>query len=193
MISNFKKAYSASGIEIKDLLSIHPNVFGDDRGFFFESWNQKEWEDILKINNQSPVNFVQDNHSKSSKGVLRGLHFQKAPNQEVKLVRCINGAIWDVIVDLRPDSMTFLQWYGTNLTSSNRYMLYIPKGFAHGFITLQEDCEVIYFHSGFYCPEDDRTLLWNDKDIGIQWPLKPNHLSDKDKNALTLKILSKDL
>lgn len=169
------------------LIKLEPNV--DSRGFFSRIFCSKEFEK-LSLNS----NWVNINNSLSKyKSTLRGLHFQKAPNQEVKLVRCINGAIWDVIVDLRPNSMTFLQWYGTNLTSSNRHMLYIPKGFAHGFITLKEDCEVIYFHSGFYCPEDDRTLLWNDKDIGIKWPLKPNHLSDKDKNALTLKILRKDL
>ena len=168
------------------LIKLEPKI--DSRGFFSRVFCSKEFNQ-LSLN----TNWVNINNSLSTyKSTLRGLHFQKAPNQEVKIVRCINGAIWDVIVDLRPDSY-FLKWYGTNLTSSNRHMLYIPKGFAHGFITLKEDCEVIYLHSGFYSPKDDRTLLWNDKDIRIKWPLKPIHLSDKDKNALTLKILRKDL
>ena len=169
------------------LIKLEPII--DSRGFFSRVYCTKEF-DNLSLN----CNWVNINNSLSNyKYTLRGLHFQKAPNQEVKLVRCINGAIWDVIVDLRPDSVTFLKWYGTNLTSSNKNMLYIPKGFAHGFITLEEDSEVIYLHSGFYSPEDDRTLLWNDEDIRIQWPFKPHHLSDKDKYAPTLKMLRKDL
>ena len=197
MISNFKKAYSASGIEIKDLLSIHPNVFGDDRGFFFESWNQKEWEDILKINNQSPVNFVQDNHSKSSKGVLRGLHFQRNPISQGKLVRCINGEIFDIAVDLRKSSKTFAHWAGINLSDKNKNQFWIPEGFAHGFLTLSETAEVLYKTSNYWSRECEISILWNDPELKIEWPLesiKSNVLlSEKDKYAKNLSEINREI
>ena len=146
---NFNKVYSTSGEEIKDLLSINPKVFGDDRGFFFESWNQKSWEDILKINNQPTVNFVQDNHSKSSKGVLRGLHFQTNPIPQDKLVRCINGEIFDIAVDLRKASKTFGKWAGINLSDKNKTQFWIPE--IHTWILLYpETTEVLYKTSNYW-------------------------------------------
>ena len=194
---NFKKAYTKSGEEIKDLLYINPNVFGDDRGFFFESWNQKSWEDILKINHQPTVTFVQDNHSKSSKGVLRGLHFQKNPIPQGKLVRCINGEIFDIAVDLRKASKTFGKWAGINLSDKNKTQFWIPEGFAHGFLTLSETAEVLYKTSNYWSKECEISILWNDPDINIEWPLdliKSNILlSEKDKVAKKLCELNREI
>lgn len=197
MNTKFNKSYTTSGEEIKDLLSINPNVFGDDRGFFFESWNQKSWEDILKINNQPTVNFVQDNHSKSSKGVLRGLHFQKNPIPQGKLVRCINGEIFDVAVDLRKASKTFGKWAGINLSDKNKTQFWIPEGFAHGFLTLSETAEVLYKTSNYWSKECEISILWNDPEIKIEWPLdliKSNVLlSEKDKFAKKLAEINTEL
>ena len=197
MTCNFKKAYTSSGEEIEGLLYIHPNVFGDDRGFFFESWNQKDWEDILKINNQSPVSFVQDNHSKSSKGVLRGLHFQRNPNPQGKLVRCINGEIFDIAVDLRKASKTFGKWTGINLSDKNKNQFWIPEGFAHGFLTLSETAEVLYKTSNYWSRECEISILWNDPELKIEWPLesiKSNViLSEKDKYAKKLSQINREL
>ena len=197
MTSKFKKAYTSNGEEIKDLLFIKPNVYGDDRGFFFESWNQKDWEEILNINNQSRVNFVQDNHSKSSKGVLRGLHFQRNPNAQGKLVRCINGEIYDIAVDLRKASKTFGKWSGINLSDKNKNQFWIPEGFAHGFLTLSDTAEVLYKTSNYWRKECEISLLWNDPEIKIEWPLeliKSNVLlSEKDKYAKKLSQINKDL
>ena len=197
MTAKFKKLYSKSGEEIRDLLSIYPNVFGDDRGFFFESWNQKTWEDILKINNQSAVNFVQDNHSKSSKGVLRGLHFQRNPIPQGKLVRCINGEIFDIAVDIRKSSKTFGKWAGINLSDRNKTQLWIPEGFAHGFLTLSETAEVLYKTSNYWSKECEISISWNDPEINIEWPLesiKSNILlSEKDKFAKKLSELNREI
>ena len=193
----FNKAHTTSGEEIKNLLSIHPNIFGDDRGFFFESWNQKDWENILKTNNQSPVNFVQDNHSKSSKGVLRGLHFQKNPTPQGKLVRCINGEIFDVAVDLRKLSKTFGKWAGINLSDKNKNQFWIPEGFAHGFLTLSETAEVLYKTSNYWNKECEISILWNDPEIKIEWPLELINsnvlLSEKDKNSKNLSAIDREL
>ena len=193
----FNKAYATSGEEIKNLLSIHPNIFGDDRGFFFESWNQKDWEDILKANNQSPVNFVQDNHSKSSKGVLRGLHFQKNPIPQGKLVRCINGEIFDVAVDLRKSSKTFGKWAAIILSDTNKNQFWIPEGFAHGFLTLSESAEVLYKTSNFWSKECEISILWNDPEIKIEWPLELINsnvlLSEKDKYSKNLSAIDREL
>ena len=139
-----QQVLSSNGNILNGLLSFNPTIFGDSRGFFQESWNQRNWEKILKSNGQTPKDFVQDNHSRSSKGTIRGLHFQKAPYAQGKLVRCINGRIFDVAVDLRKDSTTFGQWAGIELSSENHIQFWIPEGFAHGFLALSNIAEVFY-------------------------------------------------
>ncbi len=169
---------------IPDLLVVEPVVFGDERGFFLEFYKRSEF---LKAGIN--VNFVQDNHSRSKKGVLRGLHFQEEPAAQGKLVKCIRGKIFDVAVDLRKGSPTFKKWFGIELSEENKLMLWIPPGFAHGFLTLSEEAEIIYKVSGSeYSPKHDRSIRWDDPEIGITWPLdtKPI-LSEKDKNAPFLK------
>lgn len=196
MTTKFKKAYTTYGEEIKDLLTIHPTIFGDDRGFFFESWNQKNWQEILSVNNQEHVDLVQDNHSKSSKGVLRGLHFQRDPIAQGKLVRCTNGEIFDVAVDLRLNSKTFGKWAGINLSDKNKSQFWIPTGFAHGFLTLSDTAEVLYKTTNYWSKECEISILWSDPEINIKWPIeliKSNLLlSDKDKNAKKLFEINKD-
>ena len=166
----------------------------DQRGFFFESWNQKDWEDILKQYNQIPQNFVQDNHSKSSIGVLRGLHFQKKPFPQGKLVRCIYGEIYDVAVDIRESSNTYGEWVGTYLNSSDQHQFWIPEGFAHGFLTISQYAEVNYKTTNYWSKDHEESLIWNDSDISIDWPLKAIknekiEISDKDKKAKAFKSL----
>lgn len=169
--------------DIKDLLIIEPNVFGDSRGWFIETYNEKVFKD-----NGININFKQDNHSYSKqKGVLRGLHFQNEPYAQTKLVRCTRGKIWDVAVDLRKSSPTYLKWFGLELTPENHKMLFIPQGFAHGFITLEENTEVQYKVDNFYNPNTDRSIKYNDPDIAIMWPLNDIILSEKDKKAPYLK------
>lgn len=172
--------------EIPDVILIKPKVFGDDRGFFMETYKKSDFEKF-----GIDTDFVQDNHSKSVKGVLRGLHFQKEPFAQGKLVRCIKGKIFDVAVDIRRGSPTFKKWVGYELSEENKLMLWIPKGFAHGFLTLSEEAEVIYKVSGAeYNPKSDAGIIWNDPDINIKWPLEEIEevlLSDKDKNLPTLK------
>lgn len=173
---------------IKGLVVLEPQVFGDDRGFFMESYNKREFAEI-GLN----MDFVQDNHSKSRKGVLRGLHFQ-TKHPQGKLVRVIKGSVWDVAVDLRESSSTYGQWYGVHLSDENKKMFYVPEGFAHGFITLEDDTEFMYKCTDFYYPEYDAGIQYNDKQIGIDWPLK-NYgiksediiLSDKDNKLPSLK------
>jgi dTDP-4-dehydrorhamnose 3,5-epimerase len=158
--------------------TINLEKLGDDRGFFARFFCSKEFAD-RQIRNQ----FVQVNNSFSAdKGTLRGMHYQLAPKAETKVVRCIKGAIWDVIIDLRPNSTTFKQWYGKELTAENRTMMVVPEGFAHGFITLEDDSEVLYLVSEFYSPEQERGILWNDPAFSIVWPTEPVVLSDKDQN-----------
>lgn len=161
-------------------------VFKDNRGFFMETYKKSNFEKV-GIN----TDFVQDNHSKSIKGVLRGLHYQNEPFAQGKLVRCIRGKIFDVAVDIRKGSPTFGKWIGYELSEENKLMLWIPKGFAHGFLTLSEEAEVIYKVSGEeYSPQYDAGIIWNDPDIGIKWPLDNIDevlLSDKDKNLPNLK------
>lgn len=172
---------------IEDLIIIEPTVFGDHRGFFMESYNKNDFA-AMGLN----MEFVQDNHSKSRKGVLRGLHFQtKLP--QGKLVRVTRGRVWDVAVDLRPSSKSFGQWYGILLSEKNKKLFYIPEGFAHGFLTLEDDTEFMYKCTQIYYPEYDNGIAYNDKDIGIKWPFKEYGiktgeliLSDKDRNLLTL-------
>lgn len=162
---------------IKDVILVKPKVFGDSRGFFMESYKKSEF-----FANGIDVEFNQDNHSKSSKGVLRGLHYQAAPYGQAKLVRCARGRIYDVAVDIRPDSPTFGKYVKVELSEENKQMLYIPVGFAHGFVALTDDVEILYKASSEYAPQADRGILWNDKDINIDWGIDFEPLlSDKDK------------
>ena len=167
---------------IPDVLVIEPKVFGDARGFFYESFNQKAFNDATGLN----LNFVQDNHSRSSKGVLRGLHYQIQQPQG-KLVRVVRGAVFDVAVDIRKSSATFGQWVGMELSEENHKQLWIPAGFAHGFMVTSESAEFLYKTTDYYAPEHERCIAWDDPDIGIQWPLttKPS-LSAKDQQGLSL-------
>lgn len=151
----------------------------DERGFFARYFCQNEFDQ-----NHLETNWVQVNNSLSvEKGTLRGLHFQQSPHSEVKLIRCIRGKIWDVIVDVRVNSSTYGKWFGAELNEENRTMMYVPKGFAHGFISLVENTEILYMVSSAYNPESERTLRWNDKFHNIEWPIKPIVISDKDSNA----------
>lgn len=169
--------------KINDLIIIEPKVFKDDRGWFSESYNQKE----LKEKGIELV-FIQDNHSYSNqKGVLRGLHFQNNPKAQSKLVRCTKGRIWDVAVDLRKSSSTYLEWFGIELSEENKKMLLVPQGFAHGFVTLADNAEVQYKVDNLYDKNLDRSIKYDDPDINIIWPIKNVILSDKDKNAPLLK------
>ncbi|CBG88923.1 dTDP-4-dehydrorhamnose 3,5-epimerase [Citrobacter rodentium] len=170
--------------EIPDVLIFEPKVFGDERGFFMESFNQKVFEEAIG----RKVDFVQDNHSKSSKGVLRGLHYQLAPYAQAKLVRCIAGEVFDVAVDIRESSPTFGKWVGVNLSAENKRQLWIPEGFAHGFLVLSETAEFVYKTTNYYHPECDRGIRWDDAYIGIKWGNDYNvKLSDKDKKNPTMK------
>ena len=182
------------GIKVNGPILIKPKILRDGRGFFFESWNQKDWKEILKQYNQVPQNFCQDNHSKSCKGVLRGLHFQKRPYPQAKLVRCIFGEIYDVAVDIRENSISYGEWVGTYLNSSNNHQFWIPEGFAHGFLTISQYAEVNYKTTNYWNKNYEESLLWNDSDISINWPLELLNnetlkISDKDKNAKTFKLL----
>ena len=169
--------------DVNNLLIIEPIVIGDNRGWFTESYNQEIFHQ-----NELNFNFIQDNHSYSvNKGVLRGLHFQNTPHDQTKLVRCTRGRIWDVAVDLRKSSPTYLKWFGLELSAKNHQMLLIPKGFAHGFITLEEDCEVQYKVDKVYNKASDRSIKYNDPNINIIWPFMDVLLSEKDKNAPLLK------
>ncbi len=165
---------------IPDVLILEPKVFGDERGFFYESFNQRQFE--LAIGR--PVNFVQDNHSRSTKGVLRGLHYQiKQP--QGKLVRCSLGEVFDVAVDLRRSSPTFGKWVGEYLSAENKRQMWIPEGFAHGFVVLSEVAEFLYKTTDYYAPEHERCVIWNDSDLAIFWSGErfPS-LSEKDKKGI---------
>lgn len=161
---------------IADVLVIEPEVFGDERGFFYESFNQKAFNEATGLS----LNFVQDNHSRSSKGVLRGLHYQIQQPQG-KLVRVVRGAVFDVAVDIRKGSAMFGQWVGMELSEENHKQLWIPAGFAHGFLVTSESAEFLYKTTDYYAPQYERCIAWNDPAIGIQWPedVVP-HLSAKD-------------
>jgi dTDP-4-dehydrorhamnose 3,5-epimerase len=165
--------------EIQDVLIFEPKVFGDSRGFFFESFNQTIFEEAVG----RKVEFVQDNHSKSAKGVLRGLHYQLAPRAQGKLVRCVAGSVFDVAVDIRRSSPTFGHWIGVELSSENKRQLWIPEGFAHGFYTLEEGTEFVYKTTDTYSKESERGIIWNDPTLGIEWPDSNILLSDKDRLA----------
>lgn len=151
---------------IPDLLVIEPKVFGDDRGFFYESFNQRRFTELTGVTDA----FVQDNHSKSARNVLRGLHYQIRQPQG-KLVRVIAGEVLDIAVDIRRGSATFGQWVGVNLSAENKKMLWIPKGFAHGFVVLSESAEFLYKTTDYWAPEHERCIVWNDPDLAIDWQL----------------------
>ena len=169
--------------KIKEVILITPKVFGDSRGFFMETYKKTDFEANGIIGE-----FNQDNHSKSSKGVLRGLHYQKEPFEQAKIVRCIKGKIFDVAVDIRKKSSTFGKYVKVELSEDNKKMLYIPKGFAHGFVALSDEVEIVYKTQGEYNPDADRGIIWNDKDININWEIDFEPiLSDKDKNHPNLK------
>lgn len=173
---------------IKDLVVIEPVVYGDDRGFFYEAYNVDKFKDL-----GIETTFKQSNHSKSAKGVLRGLHFQLPPKPMAKLVRCTAGRLWDVAVDLRPDSETYKQWFAVELSAENKRLLFVPEGFAHGFYAL-EDCELQYQVSNTFDSELDAAIAWNDPEIGVEWPVEGDPiLSEKDQNAPTLKEFGKPI
>lgn len=153
-------------------LLLTPRVFADDRGFFQESWNQRSFADVLGVAPEAVPLFHQDNHSRSSRGVLRGLHYQLPPDPQAKLVRCVRGAIYDVAVDLRRSSPTYGQWLGTVLSDENHAQLWIPVGFAHGFLTLSDSADVLYKASGFWSRDCERSLRWDDPSLAIAWPLE---------------------
>jgi len=172
-------AYQSKTTPLDGVVLLEPQVFGDDRGFFFESFNQKSFEEATG----SSLLFVQDNHSKSNRGVLRGLHFQD-PNPQGKLVRVSQGEVFDVVVDIREDSTSFGQWYGVHLSEHNKLQLWIPPGLAHGFLVLSEVAQFLYKTTDYWYPKQERSLLWNDPSLGIDWPLEEEPvLSLKDKNA----------
>ena len=165
-------------LKIPDLLIIEPQVFKDERGFFFESYNQKDFEETVGRN----ITFVQDNHSKSSQGVLRGLHYQSEPFEQAKLVRVIQGEVWDVAVDIRYNSPTYGEWCGEILSAENKKQFWIPEGFAHGFYVLSESAEIVYKVNQFYSKEHEKTLHWKNNLFNIDWPIKNQQvlLSPKD-------------
>ena len=176
------------GIELQGLCLITPDKFNDNRGFFFESWNKKTFDKYTK----SKTNFVQDNHSRSSKGVLRGLHYQINPYPQGKLVRCVYGEIFDVAVDLRKKSKTFGNWVGVYLSAENMQQFWIPSGFAHGFLTMSEDTEVLYKTTDYWKKDCEKSIKWNDETLSINWPLdkiklKFPLLSKKDEESETFK------
>ncbi|EOV0647188.1 dTDP-4-dehydrorhamnose 3,5-epimerase [Cronobacter turicensis] len=168
--------------DIPEVLIIEPKVFGDARGFFFESFNQNAFEKTVG----KKIEFVQDNHSKSVKGVLRGLHFQRAPYAQGKLVRCIAGEVFDVAVDVRDGSSTFGHWVGVHLSSENKRQLWIPEGFAHGFLVLSDMAEFVYKTTNYYAPSHEAGIIWNDPTIDIKWPITNVILSEKDKTNVSL-------
>jgi len=168
-------------LNIPDVLLIEPEIFGDDRGFFFESFNQENFEKVTG----KKINFVQDNHSKSIKGVLRGLHYQLPPKAQGKLVRVTQGEVFDVVVDLRQSSVSFGKWVGEILSAENKKQIWIPEGFAHGFLTLSDTAEFLYKTTDFYSLENEHSISWNDPNIGIKWPDINIVLSAKDKAANT--------
>ncbi|PIF20663.1 dTDP-4-dehydrorhamnose 3,5-epimerase [Candidatus Pantoea floridensis] len=169
---------------IPEVIIFEPTVYGDDRGYFCESFNQRAFENAVG----RPVNFVQDNHSKSRKGVLRGLHYQLAPQAQGKLVRCTVGEVFDVAVDIRQGSATYGKWVGVILSAENKRQLWIPEGFAHGFMALSESVEFLYKTTNYYSPQHERSIRWDDAEIGIAWPNIDVELiiSEKDKLADSL-------
>ena len=172
--------------KLKDCVIIEPTVFGDERGFFLETYQENRYADLAGIT----LPFVQDNHSRSSKGVLRGLHFQKTKPQG-KLVRVVRGEVYDVAVDIRSGSSTYGQWEAVILSEENKTQFWVPPGFAHGFVVLSETADFEYKCTDYYDPSDEGSLLWNDLDLNIPWPIENPKLSEKDANAPLLANLKK--
>ncbi len=170
---------------IEGVLIIEPKVFGDERGFFFESFNQRAFNEAVG----QPVDFVQDNHSRSAKGVLRGLHFQRPPHAQGKLVRVTQGSVFDVAVDIRPDSATFGRWVGVELSGANHRQMWIPAGLAHGFLVTSDSADFLYKTTDYYRPESEGSVRWDDPDLAIAWPLEgiTPALSAKDAAAPALR------
>jgi dTDP-4-dehydrorhamnose 3,5-epimerase len=167
-------------LDIPEVLMIEPDVFADHRGFFSESWNRESFGRSLG----NDIDFVQDNHSRSAKDVIRGLHYQLPPRPQAKLVRVVAGTVWDVAVDIRRSSESYGAWIGVELSADNHRQLWIPPGFAHGFLTLSERADVIYKVTEYFSKENDRSIRWDDQDLGIEWPLHGLPiLSDRDANA----------
>lgn len=182
-----EKIISNKGNKFKGPLLIKPDLIIDERGVFFESWNKKLFDEAI----DQEVNFVQDNESISFIGILRGLHYQVNPVSQGKLVRTTHGKIFDVLVDLRKNSDTFLDWFGTEINEDNNYQLWIPPGFAHGFLTLSDKARVNYKVTNYWSRKHERSLIWNENKIEIKWPLKKTLplLSNKDKNAKSIDYL----
>ena len=179
---------TAAGMPLQGPLLLTPRVFGDDRGFFFESWNQQAFAAACEAHGKQAPGFVQDNHSRSSRGVLRGLHYQLPPHPQGKLVRCVVGEIFDVAVDIRRSSPTFGQWVGAVLSGENHQQLWVPEGFAHGFLTLSEHAEVLYKTTDFWSKDCEGAIRWDDPQVAIRWPLDSLGgieplLAEKDGNA----------
>tara|TARA_B100000212_G_scaffold317287_1_gene272832 strand:- start:32121 stop:32705 length:585 start_codon:yes stop_codon:yes gene_type:complete len=178
------KLKTNKGQSINGIALINSDIFEDERGLFFESWNKKKFDENLELN----INFCQDNHSRSHKGVLRGLHYQTSPKAQGKLIRCICGRIFDVAVDIRKDSKTFGQWVGVELNEENKNQLWMSEGFAHGFLTLSKKADVLYKTTEYWSKANERSILWNDKYLDIKWPLESISiqnpiLSPKDAEA----------
>ena len=175
--------------KIPGLLIIEPRVFGDERGFFFESFNEKAFAEVTGV---KPC-FVQDNHSKSAKGVLRGLHYQLPPKAQGKLVRVVQGEVFDVAVDIRKDSPTYGQWVGEVLSADNKKQLWIPPGFAHGFLTLSDTAEFLYKTTDYWSPEHERAIKWDDATLDIQWPLNGMQPTLAAKDAAGLAFTAPEI
>ena len=187
-----EKIKTSEGKVLEGALILKPSIHIDSRGYFIESWNEKVFNDSV----EQVVNFVLDTHSYSVSGVIRGLHYQLKPSDQGKLIRCTRGRIFDVLVDIRKNSSTFLQWAGVNLNCKDHNQVWIPYGFAHGFLTLSKESELLYKNTAFWSKENQRTISWKDKKIGITWPkLKDKYiLSENDSKALEIdQILDKDL
>ena len=173
-------------LKIPDVLLIEPNVFEDERGWFYEAFNQKKFHDVVG----EEITFVQDNHSKSKKGVLRGLHYQEAPFTQGKLVRVIAGEVFDVAVDIRKYSSTYGQWVSEILSAENKKQLWIPEGFAHGFLTLSNEAELLYKTTDYYSYEHEKYILWNDPTLAVKWPaFHSPRLSSKDRFGIPFSDL----
>ncbi len=179
--------------KIEGLLILEPRVFGDDRGWFMESFNQQAFEQILKERNLYVPQFVQDNHSFSQKNTLRGLHFQKAPYAQGKLVRVVQGKAWDVAVDIRTESKTYGQWVGVELSGENSKQFWIPEGFAHGFVALEDNTQFLYKTTNYYNKDSEGAIIWNDPTLDIDWSIDDLDkilVSDKDQKARSFLELS---
>ncbi len=192
----FEALVTLEGLKVQGPLLCSPRIFQDSRGCFFESWNENSWKKNLFENCQDICSFVQDNHSSSIRGVLRGLHYQINPHPQGKLVRCVRGEIFDVAVDLRYTAKTFGKWVGARLSAENYKQLWIPNGFAHGFLTISDHADVLYKTTDFWDKESERSIRWDDPDLSIDWPvsylgedLDQPILSDKDGLAPYLKNL----